>query len=340
MSITLAYVLFPACLAGILGGSILLSRGLDELGARQNLLPGAMGLITALGADSPEISSAVAAMMSGNHEVGVGVVLGSNLFNLAGLIGLGAIAARQVGVQRNALIFNGGTSLIVTGIVALLVLNILAPAYSMIALGVVFAVYVVILSVRADQVRKWPLPRGMADRVQTLLVDVHADARRTAGNGRGGEAARTPHRWPMLSLITGSSLLLIVSSSYGAVHATLRIGGAWGISDGLIGALVLAGVTGLPNVYTANRLALQKQGTAVVSETLNSNTINMVVGIGMPAVVFGVSAERFGILELWWLLGLTAVSIAVGLYEKGLTRKGGLLIIALYLGFVAMRVLA
>ncbi|MEJ2377099.1 MAG: hypothetical protein P8Y71_17370 [Pseudolabrys sp.] len=340
MSITLAYALFPICLLGIAGGSILLARGLDEFGSRLNLLPGALGLIVALGANSPEISSAVTAMISGDHEVGVGVVLGSNLFNLAGLIGLGAILARHVRVQRSVLIFNGGISLIVTGIVALLVLGILAPEYSMIVLGVIFAVYVVILSVRTDKIKKWPLPEKLAGRFRDLVSDVHAHAQRKRERGRGGEGGRTRHRWLTLSLIIALSLCLIILSSYGAVHATLRIGSAWGIADGLIGALVLAGLTGLPNVYTASRLALHKNGTAVVSETLNSNTINMVVGIGMPAVVFGVAAERFGLLELWWLLGLTAVSIAVGIYEKGLIWKGGLLIVFLYFGFVAMRVLA
>lgn len=340
MSIALAYVLFPICLVGIVGGSILLSRGLDEFGNGLNLLPGALGLIAALGANSPEISSAVTAMMSGNHEVGTGVVLGSNLFNLAGLIGFGAIVAGRVRVQRTVLIFNGGTSLIMTAIVALLVLHVIAPAYSMIALAVTFAVYVVILSVRTDQVKKWPLPENVANGIRNLISDVHAHAQRKKAHGGGGHADRTLHRWPTLSLVIALSLFLIVLSSYGAVHSTLRIGSAWGIADGLIGALVLAGLTGLPNVYTASRLALHKNGTAVISETFNSNTINMVVGIGMPAIVFGAAVERFGVLELWWLLGLTAISIAIGIYEKGLTWKGGLLIIFFYFGFVAMRVMA
>ncbi len=46
-----------------------------------------------MGADSPEIATAVTALVSGQHDLSRGVMFESNLFNLAALFGLGAVIA-------------------------------------------------------------------------------------------------------------------------------------------------------------------------------------------------------------------------------------------------------
>ena len=322
MTLTLAYAIFPACLACIVGGSIWLDRGLDRLGDTFAMLPGILGLLTALGADSPEISSAVSALFAGRHEVSVGVVIGSNLFNLAGLMGLGAIIAGRLRLRRSVTAFNGAISLLATGIIVLLVLHRFSAPLAISLLGAMTVLYAIALSVRAARIRPLPLPGRTADWIAEFLSAVHVHANRKGG-GQDQQSGHTTSG-AVLALMIGGALLLIVMGSVGILHATLRIGGAWGISDGLIGALILATLTGLPNVYTSARLALRGKGAAVVSETLNSNTINMVIGIGVPAMIFGASANPVGIMELWWLLALTAVALSTGHRGKGADAPGGL----------------
>lgn len=69
MSFELALIVFLPCLGTIIAGNICLSHRLDELGSSFVIEPGLLGLITALGADSPEISSAVATLFSGEHYI-------------------------------------------------------------------------------------------------------------------------------------------------------------------------------------------------------------------------------------------------------------------------------
>ncbi len=103
-----------------------------------------------------------------------------------------------------------------------------------------------------------------------------------------------------------------------------------------MGTVVLAALTSLPNAYAAARLALQGRGAAVVSETLNSNTINVLAGIALPALVFGGGpANGPGGSDLLWLLGMTAAVLLLLARRRGLTRAGGGAIIAAYLLFVA-----
>ena len=67
------------------------ARRLDHVGLRLGLPEALLGLLTALAADAPEISSAISALVQHEHAVAVGVVVGSNAFNLAAMLGLSAV---------------------------------------------------------------------------------------------------------------------------------------------------------------------------------------------------------------------------------------------------------
>jgi cation:H+ antiporter len=108
MTLWESILLFFVSLAAVIGGGMFLSRALGRLGPRLNIPEQFLGFLTALGADSPEISCAVVAMISGQTDVGVGVVFGSNLFNLASLFGLTAIIAGRVSASREHVLLDGG----------------------------------------------------------------------------------------------------------------------------------------------------------------------------------------------------------------------------------------
>jgi cation:H+ antiporter len=183
-------------------------------------------------------------------------------------------------------------------------------------------------------VRRLPLPAPLSHALAGLVGKVHEQASR-----RGGGRRSSKRSLARLGVYVTGALVLIVVGSMGIVHATLTISADWGISRSLVGGLVLAALTGIPNAYTAVVLGLEKKGTAVVSETLNSNTINIVVGVGLPAVFFGMKGDQeIAILELWWLLGLTAVAVLLPALSRGINRSAGLMIIGLYLTFVTVRV--
>ncbi|MEO7361657.1 MAG: hypothetical protein ABI120_15105 [Gemmatimonadaceae bacterium] len=78
----------------VIGGSMFLSRSLGRLDTRLNIPEQLLGFIIALCADSPEISATVVSMLSGQSDVAVGVVFGSNLFNLASLIAAAALTEK------------------------------------------------------------------------------------------------------------------------------------------------------------------------------------------------------------------------------------------------------
>ncbi len=84
----------------------------------------------ALGADSPEISSAIVALLSNQRDLGVGIVLGSNLFNLAALLGLGAVIAGEVSASSAGTILDGAVAIAITLIAGALLGGIAGPLTS------------------------------------------------------------------------------------------------------------------------------------------------------------------------------------------------------------------
>ena len=97
-------LLFVLAATVTLSFSVLLVTRLERVGARLGFTSAILGLVTALAANAPEMTSAITALARGQNEVGVGVVLGSNVFNLAALLGLGSLVAGRIDLHRLSLI--------------------------------------------------------------------------------------------------------------------------------------------------------------------------------------------------------------------------------------------
>jgi hypothetical protein len=99
---------------------------------------------------------------------------------------------------------------------------------------------------------------------------------------------------------------------------------------------VLAAVTSLPNVVAAVYLAARGRGAATLSTALNSNTLNVVAGLLLPAAVIGLGRPSGqAVLITVWYVVLTVVVLAFAYRDRGLSRGIGVLVIAAYVVFAA-----
>jgi cation:H+ antiporter len=326
----MAIVIFLCSLALSIISSLVLAQDLDRLGTRFHLAEGLLGLITALGADAPEISSAITAITSGQHDVGLGVVLGSNLFNLAALLGLSAVVAGQVRIGIEGLLLNGTVALLATLIIAALIFGWLQLLTAGILLGALFIPYVILSSLHQVQVMRLSLPDIIKKFICIAVSDVSKDVRKDRQAPKASSS-------DMLAIIP--ALVSIVLASVGMVNTATALASRWHISHLILGTFVLAMLTGIPNVLAAIHLALRRRGSAVVSESLNSNTLNLISGIFLPVLLLGmgnISASTS--FSLWWLLGMTLCVIALAAFQGGLRRWNGMVIIALYLLFACIAI--
>jgi cation:H+ antiporter len=328
VSVGTAVPVFCVSVAASLVASLVFARKLDEVSERFGASEGLHGILTALGADAPEISTAVAAVAASHGRLGVGVIIGSNVFNLAALLGLSAVVAGHVAIHRHGLLFNGGVALIVTGIAAALVLGAIGALPATLLVVAVLAPYVFFLSIRRARIERI-VPAGRARSFLVAAVEEEIEDLRTGEPVPPASAAD--------SLVLVATLAAIVAASVGMVHAATDLGRHWNVSDIVVGTLVLAAVTSLPNLLTAVRLALHKRGSAVASEALNSNSLNILAGLALPALVVSLGPatglERFSV---WWLVGMTIFAVTLTYVRRGLHRMDGAAIILLYAAFAVV----
>jgi cation:H+ antiporter len=141
-----------------LATSWLLVSRLERIGERLGLSEALLGIIAALAADAPEISAAVGALTSRQQSVGVGVVLGSNVFNLAALLGLGAVVAGRIDLHRKVVAFGGAVAVWVS-LVCLGVVTGLVPIVAGLTLAVlVVGLYAVLLGTEGQGLQWVRLP--------------------------------------------------------------------------------------------------------------------------------------------------------------------------------------
>jgi cation:H+ antiporter len=328
VSTGVAIAVFVVSVPLTLVATVAFARQIDRTSERLGASEGLHGILTALGADAPEIASAVAALVAGDSKIGVGVVVGSNVFNLAALLGLSALVAGYVRIHRHGLLLNGGVALAVTGLGAALILGAVGAVAATVLIIVVLVPYVVLLSIRPGRIRRLRLGAPIRDFIALAVREEVSDI-------RTGEVARRATRRDLVDLAI--SLGGIVLGSVGMVRAATDLGHDWDVSDIVIGTLVLAALTSLPNLLTAVRLALHGRGSATVSEAFNSNSLNMLFGVAIPALVFSLGAAG-GLVTFsaWWLVGMTVVAVALSYLGEGVRRSEGAVIVALYVAFAAV----
>ncbi|HEX4129190.1 MAG TPA: hypothetical protein VHZ24_04050 [Pirellulales bacterium] len=312
-----------------IASSLVLSQSLDKIGARFGLSPGTLGFVTALGADAPEIAAVVSAIAAGHHDLGMGVIFGSNIFNLAGLLGLGAVLAGRVSIGRQGMILEGLVALVATSIGIAVTLDALSGTFGLVALGVLLLAFQVLMSLRPG-VWKWLSIFGVDP--ARFMVEAAAEAEHAA------REEYTPPRATGTDVLTlVPAIVAIVVASFGMVRLAVDLAGHFHWPHVVIGALVLATLTGIPNVLAAVRLAIHGRGSAVVSETLNSNSVNILAGICLPAVVVGTHVPTtLAVVSAWWLLAMTAVAVVLSCRRGGLARLGGASLMVVYGAYVVL----
>jgi len=331
MPVALAVPLFIASLTVTLSAARLFARRLDIVGTRFGLSETVIGLLTALAADGPELAAAVIALAKGEHAVSAGVVVGSNIFNIAAMIGLSALLAGGVRLARTALALEGTVGALVTAIAAGVLLDVLTPLWGLVLVAPPLTAYVLVLLDTPRAEARLPLPETLKRRL--------ADALATRAHPRSQPARRQGHRRAIA--LMGADVAGIILGSLGMVSSAVALGGHWGISGTVVGVLLLGPLTSIPNAQTAIRLGLSARGAALVSETFNSNTINLLGGVLVPAAFVNVavhsSTEK---LDLAWLAAITVTSLFCLGRAGGIGRGGGAALVLLYAGFAVFQVSA
>jgi cation:H+ antiporter len=319
-------IIFLAAAAVSLGASYVLVTRLERIGERLGLSEGLLGVLAALAGDAPEITSAVTALATHQNKVGAGVVIGSNVFNLAALLGLGAVVAGRIALHRKVVLLGGVVGAWMALVCLVTVLGLIPAGAALAAALAALIPYLIVLGASRARLARIPLARRWAAWLAEAVSEEEAELEEVIhpSHGRGRDVA-----------VAGVMLAVVVAASVAMEQAATRLGTRFSIPPIIIGGVVLAAVTSLPNSVAAVYLAARGRGAAMLSTTLNSNALNVTAGLLIPATITGLGAPsgEADLIALWYLM-LTLIALAFAYRDSGMSRPTGALIIGAYLVFL------
>lgn len=299
-------------------GAQTLIKGGTGLALRLGLTPLVIGLtVIAYGTSSPEMVVSLQAAFSGNGAISIGNVVGSNICNIALILGVCALvtpvtASSQI-IRREIPIMIAATVVLC---VFLLDDTLARWEGAILFLGVI--VYTV-STVRAA-------------RKETAADQVVADEYK-AEIGKPGESEPKAAGLAASVGLTVLGLGVLVAGSHFFVGGAVKLAEGWGISQTVIGLTIVAVGTSMPEFATSLVAAIRKHSDVALGNVVGSNIFNIVGILGLCALITPISAPGIGLVDLG-LMSLIAV-VLLPLCKSGgkVSRAEGAVLLAVYTGY-------
>lgn len=316
---------FLAATAVSLATSYLLVTRLERIGERLGLSEALLGVLAALAANAPEITSSVTALLGHQQKIGAGVIIGSNVFNLAALLGLGGVVAGRIALHRRVVTLNGVVGIWLALVCLITVLGVTGPGTGLLLALAVLLPYLAVLGAGHERLRRLAMTRPLGAWLAEAVTEEEAELT-TVIHPRHGRARDV--------MAAVCALAVVVAASVTMEQSAARLGTHFGVPEIITGGIVLAAVTSLPNAVAAVYLAGRGRGAAMLSTTLNSNALNVTAGLLVPAVFTGLgpSSVHSDLVAVWYLV-LTVAALAFAWRHGSVSRASGSFIIVMYLVF-------
>lgn len=297
------------------GGEALL-RGSVALATLLRLTPAVIGLtVVAAGTSLPELSVSILAALRDQPDIAVGNVVGSNIFNVAVVLGICALF-RPLSITGNSIRLE-------YPVLAITTLMCLAIAQDGVVNWLDGALFVVVYCLFTAY----------------LLTLVRAQVTVEERGELAGEVealARTPRLLPALGWVAlGIAALALGATS--TVDGSVGLARAIGLSERVIGLTIVAGGTSLPEVVASLVSTWRGRDDVAIGNVIGSCLFNILIILGLPALIrpLPVHAAIAGI-DNWWMLGITLLLFPLMFTRLRIDRWEGSLLLATYGAYATM----
>jgi Ca2+/Na+ antiporter len=212
------------------------------------------------------------------------------------------------------------------------VLGVVDPVFGLGLVLVVLVPYVGVLAAHGKDFRRLPIPRQWVTWLAAAVAEEEVEL---------ADAIRPERGRPRDAFEAAGALVVVVAASVTMERGASALGTHYAVAGIVLGGLVLAAVTSLPNAVAAVYLAAKGRGVAALSTALHSNALNVALGLLLPAAFIGL-AKPSGedTLVAAWYVGLTALTLTLAYKGRGLRRWAGWVIIVGYAAFAVSLLVA
>ena len=302
----------------IIGGLILLYFGANwlvqgaiTLSLHLGLSPLIVGLtVVALGTSLPEALVSVQAAIGHQGGIAIGNVVGSNILNIALILGLSAF-------------FN-----------PLKVDSHLVKADVPLLAGATFMLVVLLEDFHISRMEGAFLLLCIVGYVAGNIMTVKRDSP-DENKIEGMEVPENPGK--TLWRDVGFLVLGIITLGFGAnflVSGAVDLARIFGLSEALIGLTIVSIGTGTPELATALMATFRKTPELAIGNAVGSNIFNIMFVLGIAGLVAPLDGKGISSVDLYVMLGVTILLLPTVWTGRILDRKEGLLFLAIYVGYL------
>lgn len=302
-------------------GSTWLEDASERLGRLYGLPQVVQGsIVIAIGSSFPELASAVlAAVVHDAFQLGVGVIVGSALFNVLVIPAVSALASRDLPTNRD-LVFKEGLFYLVSVVGFFLLLS-------------TAALYNPTTPPELGGLLTRPLVLVPLALYAFYLLLQWADTRGNRAPAPPGEVS-PPRAWARLV----GGLVLILVSAEGLISGVLMIGEGLAVPEIVWGLTILAAATSLPDAFASLRAARRDRSVASLGNVLGSNTFDLLVIVPVGVLLAGASVVDMALTGPLLLVLAIATGLLIAFMRTGmvLTKREGASLLVAYGAFLVV----
>ena len=307
----MGYVVLVIALAGIVFGADYLVSGSVSIARKLKVSDFVIGAaIVGVGTSMPELVVSFIGALNGNSDVAIGNIVGSNIFNVLGILGLTAMFF-PVAIDRKNMRFEIPLSIGVSVLLTLLAFNFFNGSPSSISrfdgilLLVMFACY--------------------------MWYSFYRDRKCADLEPAAEEKEEKVPLWLALVKVTGGLALLIISCDIFVDNAVL-IARSFGVNDAFISLTLIACGTSLPELAASITAAVKKNTQLALGNIVGSNIFNITFILGLSAQVMPLKASGITYVDYIVMIAAAVVPLIFGLKGK-IGRVGGALMVLIFAAY-------
>jgi len=284
-----------------------LVRGSASLATRLGISPLVAGLtIVAFGTSAPELSVSLSSALGGHPDIALGNVVGSNIFNIAVILGIAALIKP---LQIHLSVIRRDIPVMIASSAIAFALIVYGDVSRLAGIGLVLGLVLYLFSAI----------RSGKKEASNHTVSASIDA----------STLLSKHWWvDSVILVTGMGVLLVGSRLF--VDGATSLAQALGVSDAVIGLTIVAAGTGLPELATSVVAALRRQFDIAIGNVVGSNIFNVLCVLGVTATLSPINASGIELRDASMMLILGILLLPFALTNLKITRAEGGVLIGIY----------
>lgn len=340
--VSLLVVVFLFSLVIALGASAWFTRRLEVLSDHFRFSAGLLSLLGALGANIPNYVASLTAAISGQVGSGIGIIIGSNIYNIAIILGISTFAAPAG--RGMVLVRKEARDASLVGMVALTMMFTSALAVGALTWKEVLpartpTLFLVSLALFVFNVLTLGLFGVLSFHALQREPEVAFPAEGKA-EAPDEEVRRTAKRWPATVRVL-SEVIVALGLALGAVVVMVEAGQTIAtdvhLPEAVLSLIILAIATSLPNTVVAFTLARTGRFSASIEEVFSSNSVNVALGVALPLLFWSnaQSARSLVVFDAPLMVALTLIAL-LRVKKQSVSRLIGWLLILVYIGWITI----